>query len=90
MVFQTKLYDKGPYEIVSLVGTISGGSSGHLHASLSDAHGTVIGGHVLGQMIVHTTAEVVVGNVAGVAFTREPDSSTGYDELRVTKQEQQQ
>ncbi|RUS91663.1 hypothetical protein EGW08_000636 [Elysia chlorotica] len=79
----TKLYTQGPYEIVSLVGTLSGGSSGHLHTSLSDAQGEVVGGHVLGQMVVHTTAEVVIGNVQGLVFTREPDSRTGYDELCV-------
>ncbi|GFO17066.1 bifunctional protein glmu-like protein [Plakobranchus ocellatus] len=84
---ETKLYDKGPYEIVSLVGTLSGGSCGHLHASLSDADGSVVGGHVLDQMVVHTTAEVVIGNVGGVVFTREFDHRTGYDELCVKGQE---
>ncbi|GFS08657.1 bifunctional protein GlmU-like [Elysia marginata] len=79
----TKLYDQGPYEIVSLVGTLSGGASGHLHTSLSNAEGAVVGGHVMGQMIVHTTAEVVVGNVSQVTFTRQPDPATGYDELCV-------
>ena len=51
---------QGRHEIVSLVGTLAG--EGHLHASLSDHHGCVIGGHVMGNMIVFTTAEVVIGN----------------------------
>ncbi|KAK3787508.1 hypothetical protein RRG08_025769 [Elysia crispata] len=79
----TKLYHQGPYEIVSLVGTLSGGRCGHLHTSLSDAEGVVVGGHVLGQMIVHTTVEVMIGNVEGIFFTRQPDPRTGYDELCV-------
>ena len=67
------------HEIVSLVGTLSVG--GHLHASLSDKSGHVVGGHVLGNMIVLTTAEVVIGNCETLSFSREMDPDTGYDEL---------
>ncbi|KAK7487116.1 hypothetical protein BaRGS_00021611, partial [Batillaria attramentaria] len=73
----------GPFEIVSLVGTLSGGEGGHLHISLSDDKGAVIGGHVVGDLYVHTTAEVVIGECAGLAFAREHDVMTGYDELKV-------
>ncbi|KAK3597399.1 hypothetical protein CHS0354_040126 [Potamilus streckersoni] len=72
----------GPFEIVSLVGTLSGG--GHLHASLSDKNGTVVGGHVVGDFLIYTTAEVVIGNCPNVQFSREIDKDTGYDELVVT------
>ncbi|EDO48643.1 predicted protein [Nematostella vectensis] len=47
----------------NLVRTISGG--GHLHVSLGDKEGQVIGGHVMGNMIIFTTAEVVI---AGTPF----------------------
>ncbi|XP_060082450.1 bifunctional protein GlmU-like [Ylistrum balloti] len=70
---------EGHFEIVSLVGTLSGG--GHLHISLSDVDGHVIGGHVIGDLVVFTTAEVVIGNTGGVVFTRELDTQTGYNEL---------
>ena len=68
-------------EIVSLVGTLSAG--GHLHASLSDRNGKVVGGHVLGNMIVFTTAEVVIGDCEAIYFTREMDPKTGFKELIV-------
>lgn len=73
----------GPFEIVSLVGTLSQG--GHLHISLSDSDGNVVGGHVIGDLIVNTTAEVMVGECCDATFTREPDSDTGYDELVVNR-----
>lgn len=73
---------EGPFEIVSLVGTLAGDGC-HLHASLSDKDGAVCGGHVVGGMEVYTTAEVVLGHCVDAAFTREPDAATGYDELVV-------
>ena len=72
---------KGRHEIVSLVGTLAG--NGHLHASLSDKDGHVVGGHVMGNMKVFTTAEVVIGNCNMLSFSREIDGDTGYDELVV-------
>lgn len=73
---------EGPFEIVSLVGTLTGDSC-HLHASLSDKDGVVCGGHVVGGMEVYTTAEVVLGHCLDAALSREPDATTGYDELVV-------
>ncbi|XP_069118448.1 bifunctional protein GlmU-like [Argopecten irradians] len=75
---------EGHFEIVSLVGTLSGG--GHLHVSLSDVDGRVVGGHVMGDLVVFTTAEVVIGNAGGALFTREPDLQTGYNELVISPQ----
>ena len=72
---------KGRHEIVSLVGTLA--DEGHLHASLSDKDGNVIGGHVMGNMKVFTTAEVVIGNCDTLSFTREIDDETGFEELVV-------
>uniref|UniRef100_K1P8Z6 WD repeat-containing protein 27 n=1 Tax=Magallana gigas TaxID=29159 RepID=K1P8Z6_MAGGI len=75
-----KTYE-GHFEIVSLVGTLSSG--GHLHMSISDAEGNVFGGHVFGDVIVYTTAEVIVGNCPGAVMNREEDKRTGYKELTV-------
>lgn len=69
------------HEIVSLVGTLNDG--GHLHASLSDKEGKVVGGHVMGNMIVFTTAEIVIGECSGLAFKRAMDASTGFLELEI-------
>ncbi|CAL1543564.1 unnamed protein product [Lymnaea stagnalis] len=78
---------EGHFEIVSLVGTLSGGDLGHLHICLSDEHGEVIGGHVLGDLVVYTTAEVMIGNTSGVTFSRPDDPETGFDELLIERTE---
>lgn len=64
------------------MGTLSGGE-GHLHISLSDKNGKVIGGHVIGDLDIYTTAEIVLGECENTSFLREYDSETGYDELVV-------
>lgn len=53
--------------------------------TLSDAQGKTLGGHVIGDMVVYTTAEVVIGECSEAVFRREPDPKTGYDELVVTQ-----
>lgn len=70
-------------EIVSLVGTLGGlgQPAFHLHMAVSRADGTVVGGHIKGQAVVRTTAEVVLGVMPGLHFARAPDVETGYDEL---------
>ena len=80
---------EGPFEIVSLVGTVSGGEGGHLHISLSDSKGKVIGGHVVGDLFIYTTAEVVLGECERVRFEREDDKETGYNELVVYAEKNQ-
>jgi len=65
---------------VSLVGTLSGDAE-HLHISLSDAQGHVIGGHVIGGLHIFTTAEIVIGECSDLEFKREYDDSTGFQEL---------
>lgn len=52
--------DKGHFEIVSLVGTLSVNGS-HIHLSISDSTGKTIGGHLLDGCKVYTTAEIVIG-----------------------------
>ena len=70
-----------PTEIISLAGTLSGG--GHLHVGLSDALGKMSGGHLL-ELIIDTTAEVVIGDCSALAFSRNFDQSTGFNELSVS------
>ena len=73
---------EGPFEIVSLLGTLGRGS-GHLHIALADGAGRVMGGHVRPGCIVHTTAEVVLGLLPDLVFGRQFDPQTGFDELVV-------
>lgn len=70
----------GPFEIVSLSGSFSMDGP-HLHLSVADRRGTVIGGHLLAGCPVRTTAEVVLALVTGPRFTRAVDVRTGYAEL---------
>ena len=75
------------YEIVSLTGTISPDGS-HMHISLSDEDGRVIGGHMCNGCLVNTTAEVVLVSLdEEYRFSREYDDSTGYDELVIRKRQ---
>lgn len=69
------------HEITSLVGTISSSGSFHLHTTLGDYQGRSISGHVIGEMLVYTTAEIVLGECDDLQFAREFDEETGFDEL---------
>ncbi len=73
---------KGPFEIVSGTGTLSE-SGCHIHISVSDKKGTVIGGHLKDGNKVKTTAEVVLGVFDDAVYTRTPDENTGFEELNV-------
>ena len=72
------------HEIVSLVGTLSDGNG---HVSLSDAKRGVVSGHVVGDMVVFTTVEMVIGECEQITFKREMDSRTGFSELTVYPRE---
>jgi uncharacterized protein len=73
-------------EIVSLTGTVSQNDR-HLHISLAKESGEVIGGHLKGEAIVDTTAEIVIGELEDIVFTTEEDVTTGYKELKVIKED---
>lgn len=76
----------GQFEILSLVGTVSDeGSSGHLHICLGDDNGGTRGGHLIGDAVVRTTAEIVLGQCTSLKFIREHDVTTGFPELVVKK-----
>lgn len=74
----------GSLEIVALSGTLSPDGP-HLHVALADREGRVVGGHLLEGCRVYTTAEVVLGELDGVAFGRELDPATGWKELVVRR-----
>jgi predicted DNA-binding protein with PD1-like motif len=73
---------QGDFEILTLAGSLSPDGA-HLHISLSDTLGNVIGGHVASGCIVRTTAEILIALLPEYRFSREHDPSTGYDELVV-------
>jgi uncharacterized protein len=70
----------GPFELVSLVGTLSVEGL-HLHGAIADAQGRTLGGHIMEGCLVYTTAEIVVAEVPHTLFRRQIDACTGYREL---------
>lgn len=72
----------GPFEIVSGTGTISKDGC-HLHISVSDREGKIIGGHLKDSCRVGVTVEVVIGILEGISYKRVLDKSTGFKELDI-------
>ncbi|MEK6921314.1 MAG: PPC domain-containing DNA-binding protein [Nanoarchaeota archaeon] len=71
------------FEIVSLVGTLCQ-EGVHLHISISDDEGNTFGGHIQEGCIIYTTAEIVIGELEDVVFSRKPDAQTGFKELVIS------
>jgi uncharacterized protein len=76
----------GDLEILTLTGTVAGNGS-HLHMSVADCSGRVMGGHVAHGCIVRTTAEVLVLLLSEWSFDRELDPATGFAELVVSRRD---
>ncbi|MDG0817332.1 PPC domain-containing DNA-binding protein [Bdellovibrio svalbardensis] len=76
----------GPFEIVSLMGTVSA-SGIHMHMSISDGDGKVLGGHLMDGCLVYTTAEIILLESTDLVFDRQMDEGTGYKELVVKARE---
>ncbi|MYN15596.1 DUF296 domain-containing protein [Rugamonas sp. FT107W] len=74
---------RGDLEILTLAGSLSADGA-HLHMSVSDAQGRVLGGHVCAGCVVRTTAELLLALLPGRRFTRELDPRTGYPELKIS------
>lgn len=74
---------EGKFEIVSLSGTLTAEGS-HLHLSISDETGRTLGGHLVEGCLIYTTAEVILGELPALTFSREHDPATTYPELVVT------
>lgn len=71
---------EGDLEILTLAGSLSPDGS-HLHVSVSDAEGSVFGGHAAPGCTVRTTAEILVAWLPQWHFARALDPATGYAEL---------
>ena len=72
----------GDVELLSLSGSIASNGS-HLHLSVADAGGRVLGGHAGYGCVVRTTAEVLLALLPAWHFNREADAATGYAELQL-------
>lgn len=70
------------YEIISLEGTLCQDNV-HLHLALSDAEGKCTGGHVKDNCLIGITAEIVIGELDDIEFSREYNEDTGYKELKI-------
>jgi len=75
---------EGHFEIVSVTGTLNEDSM-HLHASVSLPTGATLGGHLMGENLVYTTAEIAVAEFQDLTFGREKDDTFGYSELSIRK-----
>ena len=76
----------GDLEILSLAGTLSSDGA-HLHISVANNNGAVIGGRLCCGSLVRTTAELVIGLLPEWRFRREFDPTNGYAELRITRRD---
>ena len=75
-------HKKDNYEIVSVTGTVSKRGS-HIHISIADNKGSVIGGHLKEGCLVDTTCEICIESFENMSFDRVFDENTGYKELVV-------
>ena len=80
---------KGPFEIVSLTGTVSTHGS-HLHISISNGDGPTIGGHLVGGCLIYTTAEIVIAEFPEIVYKREYCEDSGHAELIIEEKEKSQ
>ena len=67
-------------EVLSLSGTLSVHGM-HLHLSVGDRDGRMVGGHMLDGCLVRTTLELTVQEIDGVRMPRLKDEQSGYEEL---------
>ncbi|MFN8846743.1 MAG: PPC domain-containing DNA-binding protein [Bdellovibrionales bacterium] len=72
------------FEILSLQGSISVDGL-HIHLSVSDAKGQVVGGHLMEGCLIFTTAEILVVGCPDYNFTRPLDTLTKFKELKIQK-----
>lgn len=70
------------FELVSITGTVSVHGS-HLHISISDEDGKIVGGHLESGCKIYTTAEIVLAVFEDLIYKREFAEDSGYEELVV-------
>lgn len=73
----------GTWEVIALNGTLEL-TGEHLHLAVSDPHGAMLAGHMMPGCTVRTTLELVIGELTGLAFSRQPCAVSGYDELVIS------
>ncbi|TNV20929.1 DNA-binding protein [Buttiauxella sp. B2] len=73
----------GKFEVTSLSGTLEL-TGEHLHLSVADKNGNLIGGHMMPGCTVRTTLELILGELTSLSFSRQPCPASGYEELVVT------
>ncbi|MNH42050.1 hypothetical protein D3C79_1036660 [compost metagenome] len=73
----------GTFEVISLNGTLEL-TGEHLHLSVSDPQGAMLGGHMMPGCTVRTTLELVIGELDALAFSRQPCALSRYDELHIS------
>jgi predicted DNA-binding protein with PD1-like motif len=69
-------------EILTLQGSLCRSGS-HIHITVADANGAVLGGHLCEGSVVRTTAEVLVARLPQWHLQRAVDPTTGYRELEI-------
>ena len=74
----------GDFEILTLAGSVSSGGA-HLHISIANRDGQVLGGHLAYGSVVRTTAEILALLIPEWNLTRELDAMTGFQELLVRR-----
>lgn len=77
----------GRHEILTLSGTLSADGV-HLHMMVANAQGECIGGHVVDGCQIYTTLELVIALIPEVRFQRVWDTTTGYNELKISPRSQ--
>ncbi len=73
---------QGHFEILNLSGTLSDKGS-HLDIAVSDSTGKTMGGHLMEECIVYTTAEIIIQSTDEFTFSREKDGTTEWEELQI-------
>lgn len=78
---------KGVFEVIYFGGTIDAKKQ-HLHISIADENGKMVGGHLMKSgSVTRTTMEIVLMELNDVVYTREKCPLSTYNELVVRRRE---
>ena len=80
----TVLEKNEKFEILTLQGSVSKDGL-HLHISVADQNGQVLGGHLMPGCLIYTTAEILLMPLKDYEFNRAQDPKTGFLELEIKK-----
>lgn len=81
---ETLLCLEKDFEIIAVSGTLTSDHA-HLHISVADKQGAVLGGHLCEGTIVSHTAEICLMGFENYVFTRAFDPDTGFTELVINE-----